>query len=736
MSATVQPLHPEHAERLAPAAPAGQVLTALESLASTLITEHLQSLFQSADDVLFEMANKAPYGNEKQSYLSTMRTVRLERPRILKAFQDALHQALKNPDAAAAPAEVDLDDFEKWTLQESSDLEEKLAVANMDEKAGTLYAKELAELEQRLASLADRSGGAVSPKALCPARILDAFRISMKGLDVELPAKLVMYKLFDRVVVNNLGPVFSGANQMLEERGIAPKSAPTPPKKPKPKPQAQGAAPHAAFAGPAYGAPAGPELPGAFRDMASGLHHGGLASAIQGYFASQQRGAAAANLAAGQPTPAVLNLQQNTQLADEMLAVLDAAGRGRPVDSWMPTQNLTLVSRMFDDYYADPQLPEAARPVLGRLQFPVMKLAMSDPSFFANPNHPVRALVHDVYENLTSASARPDVDFHGVEHLVQDLLQSFEPDPAAVRKQARAAHPVTEEEAERFLSQQRDRLGRQKRALQEKIRRIVAQELRLHIGERRLPKAVLPLFLSAFGPVLVTHYRAGGQDHAGWRDTLALLDRVLEAVDLAAVAGQGHEARSETICDELVSWLGAAGYSTAKIATLVDPVLAALQELAAGAELRAEAAMPATAAPDAAVPAAAVLPAAPVPTVPSTPTRAVPDAAAERRRALDVILHTGQWFKVWCQGSSNCRWLKLDQHHPSADLVVFEDFGGENRLKLRASAFVADLVADRSTPVDPDPTVRRLIQGLGPSAPPADRGEAWYKAAAPAATAA
>jgi len=35
MSSKVQTLHPEHAEKVAPAAPAGQVITALEQLASS-----------------------------------------------------------------------------------------------------------------------------------------------------------------------------------------------------------------------------------------------------------------------------------------------------------------------------------------------------------------------------------------------------------------------------------------------------------------------------------------------------------------------------------------------------------------------------------------------------------------------------------------------------------------------------------------------------------------------------
>jgi hypothetical protein len=720
MAATVEALHPGQAAAATPPAPAGQVLSALEQMASSLIGEQLGAMFDSADDVLFEMAEKARKGDEKQNFLSTMRTVRLERPRILDAFQRALRDALRRTDATATPAEVDLDDLEKWTLQESSDLEEKIAVSNMDQKAASMHAKELLELEQRLTRLADDSHGAVSAKALCPARILDAFRQSMKGLDVDLPIKLVIYKLFDRVVVTNLGNVFAGANRMLESRGIQPKTAAR-------------IAPKNSNA-PLW-KPATPPAPTAmFQEMAGGLRSQDFTAALRPYLAGAGGATDAGAGGAAQPSSgAVAVAQQNAQLADEMLAVLEAAGHGRPVSSWMPTQNLALVSRMFDDFYADPELPETARPVLGRLQFPVMKFAMSDPSFFADPKHPVRELVHDVYDNLTHAHAAPGADFHRLEELIQDLLQRFEPDPAKLRQDARGVHAVTEVEAERFLEQQRERLEEQRKALQEKIRRIVAQELRLHIGDRRLPRPVLPLVLSGFGPMLVAHYRAGGQDHQGWRGTLALLDRVLACLDAAAANAPDRAAAETAVIADVAQCLAAAAYPAARIEQLADPLGMVFEELAAGAALAAPAPRPERAAekPAAAAPAPVVVAAAPLP-APAKPAA----AAVEQERTLQLLLRGGDWFRVWCAASNNCRWLKLERYYAGADTVVFEDFGGENRLKMRAAAFVHDLVAGRSAPVDPDPAITRLIQQLPPA--PVERLDAraaWFKAEAAAAAA-
>src|SRR5262249_44760051 len=148
--------------------------------------------------------------------------------------------------------------------------------------------------------------------------------------------------------------------------------------------------------------------------------------------------------------------QANSQLATEMLSVLEAVGHGKPVDSWMPAQNLSLVSRMFDDMYTDSRLTDAARPMLGRLQFPVMKVALQDPSFFSNPAHPVRALVNDVFDTLATDGAASGANFHRLEELILELLRRFDPDPAKLKREPKDVVAISDADAETFLQQQKD----------------------------------------------------------------------------------------------------------------------------------------------------------------------------------------------------------------------------------------------------------------------------------------
>src|SRR3546814_15169719 len=61
--------------------------------------------------------------------------------------------------------------------------------------------------------------------------IFRAFQDSVHDLQVDFPIKLVIYKLFDRVVVGRMSEVFSGANHLLAGHGVEPKESATAPKR-------------------------------------------------------------------------------------------------------------------------------------------------------------------------------------------------------------------------------------------------------------------------------------------------------------------------------------------------------------------------------------------------------------------------------------------------------------------------------------------------------------------------
>ena len=52
------------------------------------------------------------------------------------------------------------------------------------------------------------------------------------------------------------------------------------------------------------------------------------------------------------------------------------------------------LSLIFDRIFAAPDLPDVVKAAIGRLQIPLLKLAITDASFFADTRHPARQLVN------------------------------------------------------------------------------------------------------------------------------------------------------------------------------------------------------------------------------------------------------------------------------------------------------------------------------------------------------
>lgn len=71
-----------------------------------------------------------------------------------------------------------------------------------------------------------------------------------------------------------------------------------------------------------------------------------------------------------------------------------------PQHSLAATESIIVdvVAMMFDYIFDDPDIPAEVKGVIGRLQMPVLKIALVDKSFFANKRHPARHLVDRIAE--------------------------------------------------------------------------------------------------------------------------------------------------------------------------------------------------------------------------------------------------------------------------------------------------------------------------------------------------
>ena len=337
MTATVHPLFtgsPQgRGEQAAAPVPSHPLVAELREVALAVLDELVRRMFDSADDVLFEMGEKSSTDEERRRYFDTMRVLRLDRGKVGVAFADDLTRGFA-PVVIARNAKFEFD-IDSLSIQPTEELEEKIAVTNMAAKAEGLYKNPIWELERHLDFAARELGVPVSPLALGPGRICEAFGKAIAVLDTEFQVKLVIYKLFDRIVISELGEVYDAALQVLERHDVSPKRrVQAPPPLPLPEEEAEQL--------PQGGVPP-PGAPGA----AAHYRQGGAQAYGQGYAQAQEL---LRRYALDQASVQRSSNPVGAELAG-LLQTLIASAASPAVQA--STQRLSLAGRMFDDLMAD-----------------------------------------------------------------------------------------------------------------------------------------------------------------------------------------------------------------------------------------------------------------------------------------------------------------------------------------------------------------------------------------------
>lgn len=716
--------------RAMPAEEIRMLVAELRRAATAVLTTRLTQMFDGADDLLFEFAERAASNGEQRLYFDTMRTVRLGRPEMLQRFVESLARGFES---AAAPAREEAadEDGEDFTLQDSATLEKDIAIDNMAGKAEGLYKQALWEIGRKFAALVELHHAPMSAQALTPQAICEAFRAGAEALRVELGIELVIYKLFDRLVIGELGELYAKVLHLLKQHGVearalapvvpapagaAPSPIAPPTAAPGPHPAFQqpgppgavpvgapgiptpAVAPAPAAAGGSAGPVIGPAaLPGWSQAIAS------MAGSFAGGFGPVAGLTTAHAAGAGGVTPLdpqTMSVLRELEDADRprsgydnarLAADLAAAARGRPIAGWAPgqaaayVQRTGLVGQMFNDILADPHLPETLRSPFDRLRLSVIKTALKDSQFIADPAHPVRSLVNELAGIAAAARTAETESLRRIERLVDEIRSQFEIAAETLQTPGDDTRPMPADDAERFVAQQAAQGEVRRLAMIRKVRRIVTEELQLRTLGLALPLDVRPLIYSAWAPMMSVHLLRSGPESAEWRGGLDLLEAVLAAID--PVQGTGPDAQER---DALLQRLRASFSGVGLAATRIDGVLAGLSRTL---DALASARTSATAA------------ASPPPAPPAAPA-APPDA----RALLDQLIVPGAWFRLFDHDRQCSRWLKAVALYPGMDCAAFAEFNGKNTLLVKSGVLVDDLAAQRAEPLDVSPATRRMLQ--------------------------
>jgi hypothetical protein len=186
------------------------------------IDERWDSVFSQFDNLAFSFAEKATNSVQQGRLFEAINEVRNKKDFIKEVVTSYNLQSFKNfedkdsnfvPDTAAPGITV-------LELVKNEKLEDEIAITVMVSRANVRFTEVLWKLNQRLSVL--RGSGKVNDDSnpCGPAHITYALRQAMDGVDLDTKLKLVFYKIFDKAIMLELNKLYEQLNIELAEAGV------------------------------------------------------------------------------------------------------------------------------------------------------------------------------------------------------------------------------------------------------------------------------------------------------------------------------------------------------------------------------------------------------------------------------------------------------------------------------------------------------------------------------------
>ena len=545
------------------------LLAQCRDLVGAELDKAITGMLEKADAALSDLMMKTQNRDEQKLYLEAKELTRTKRAEIEKLFQASfLAEFKQRADKGKKTGGVSFADYKPesssfgLSLVGDDDLEETLKFNEMAAKLRRICEDELAALDQRVGVLLGDADLQTEASPISPNAVCDAYKRTCRKTTENVALRAVLLRLFDDHVADALRSIYKAVNDLLVQNailpkiryGVAKKSEGKVPKRKKPKKDKDGkdddedededaeaasgedvfAALQKLFAG-AGGGAGGPGGPGG-----GGLGVGGgqliqgaelLGSLtklqLEGLAALGEKGvqlaAAGVPLAGGAPITATTNVLQELKSSEV------GASMGQ-----MDAMTLDVVAMLFDQLFDDARIPLGAKGLIGRLQIPMLKVAIADKTFFSNKVHPARLLL----EKLGEIAERLPVDFNTqsplfahLETILQELIGGYQDDVeifGIVRDQLVALMAKEDQRIEEAAKAAADRVL-QEEALA--VAKSVAQEeIRARVENKLGPGAVLEFLAEQWIKLMVLiHVRVGTASDA-WKNALEAMDQLIWSV--------------------------------------------------------------------------------------------------------------------------------------------------------------------------------------------------------------
>lgn len=519
----------------------------LKDDAQAVLLNLLEDLFSNCDDLFFDLSSRASSNAEQNLYFESMRELRFKKASVINAYRQNFEQnflALAQPSTFGRNGQQDPANADTLSLVQNDTLEQEVAISSMISKARTNCQEALYHLATRLDYLIPRIAIDQGNNPLDPEQICQAFAKACELFDINIKAKIIIFKQFDRVVVSKLIKIYTAANELLINSGVLPKITRSINKQPDGQSSDTSATGYSNEAVLDAAAQAAAQLQFDFVELSNllaSMRRLGL-TRLPNYNAYSANPGPVMNntelfalLTAQQPRVVETAESESIDLRQLVQSLLAASSPARPRALQQPDEDvINLVAMFFDFVLDDRNLPVPIQALISRLQIPILKIALKDKAFFGHAGHPARKLINTIADASIgwdeSEQPKKDKLYTKIFDIIQTINEQYaDNDHVFAEKLSELQAFVQQEQHRTSLVERRTSQSTEGQAKTQQAKSVVQQLLFTKLEKLQLPASITSFLVDPWQQLLVLVHLKSGEDSPEWMEAMQVVDDLIWA---------------------------------------------------------------------------------------------------------------------------------------------------------------------------------------------------------------
>lgn len=207
-----------------------QLVKSYQAEVNDFLRERLTQMFLEVEPVMIDFASKAETDNAQTLFFDTITHVQNLSEQVTKLYFDTLNQgftAFINRRSIDYPTPIiETKEVDRIDIVDNSDLELHIAIQAMITRSRDKNHQLLYQLGQRLAVIQQGRKLKDPDVPACPDHLSTTFQTASRVLELEQKLLLILYVLFEKSVLGDIGKLYASINKMLSDAGIYPHLAP------------------------------------------------------------------------------------------------------------------------------------------------------------------------------------------------------------------------------------------------------------------------------------------------------------------------------------------------------------------------------------------------------------------------------------------------------------------------------------------------------------------------------